>query len=167
MRATCFNNAVALNGTCLNAAVQMERTETPILTPAEHLGGHIAANFELLNVGKRGYLRPETTAGTFEAMSLRFESEAQMKKRLPYCMWQVGISFRDEAKPDTMRASKLRLVQFYQMEFQLFASHGSKAPYLEAALGELTKRYGGTADVADELLTTVRKRLIGTLMGLR
>ena len=135
----------------LNPAVQMERTETPVLTPGEHLEGHIAAKFELLNAGARGYLRPETTAGTFEAMRLRFESEAQMKKRLPYCMWQVGLSFRDEAKPDTMRASKLRLVQFYQMEFQLFAIHGSKAPYIEAALAELTNRYGGTADVADEL----------------
>jgi hypothetical protein len=137
----------------LNPAVQMERVETPILTPAEHLAGHIEAKFELLNAGARGYLRPETTAGTFEAMRMRmrFEGEAQMRKRLPFCMWQVGLSFRDEAKPDTMRTSKLRLVQFYQMEFQLFASHGSKAPYIEVALAELTKRYGGTADVADEL----------------
>ena len=135
----------------LNPAVQMERTETPILTPGDYLTSHIEAKFEMLNAGARGYLRPETTAGTFEAMRLRFESEAQMRKRLPYCMWQVGLSFRDEAKPDTMRASKLRLVQFYQMEFQLFASHGSKAPYIEEALRELTACYGGTADVADEL----------------
>jgi glycyl-tRNA synthetase (class II) len=129
----------------------MERTETPILTPASALQGHIEAKFDLINAGVRGYLRPETTAGTFEAMRLRFNQEAQMKKRLPFCMWQVGLSFRDEAKPDTMRASKLRLVQFYQMEFQLFASHGSKAPYIEAALDELTRVYGGVVVQADEL----------------
>lgn len=135
----------------LNPAVQMERTETPILTPAEQLSGHIEAKFNLIDAGRRGYLRPETTAGTFEAMRLRFKQEAQMKKRLPFCMWQVGLSFRDEEKPDTMRASKLRLVQFYQMEFQLFASHGSKAPYIESALAELTRVYGGMAVDADEL----------------
>ena len=135
----------------LNPAVQMERTETPILTPVEHLRGHVEAKFDLIDAGKRGYLRPETTAGTFEAMRLRFGQVEQMKKRLPFCMWQAGISFRDEAKPDTMRASKLRLVQFWQMEFQLFASHGSKAPYVEKALAELARVYGGEAVESDDL----------------
>lgn len=135
----------------LNSAVRMERIETPILTPAAHLSGHIEANFDLINTGFRGYLRPETTAGTFEAMRLKFENESQMRKRLPFCLWQVGLSFRDEEKPDTMRASKLRLVQFYQMEFQLFASHGSKAPYIESALEELVRMYGGVAEAACDL----------------
>lgn len=135
----------------LNPAVQMERTETPILTPADQLTGHIEAKFDLIDAGPRGYLRPETTAGTYEAMRLRFPQEAQIKKRLPFCMWQVGLSFRDEAKPDTMRASKLRLVQFYQIEFQLFVSHGSKAPYIDAALQALISAYGGTAIESDEL----------------
>lgn len=135
----------------LNPAVKFERVETPILTPASQLQGHIAAKFDLVGTEKRGYLRPETTAGTFEAMRLRWPQEAQMKKNLPLCMWQVGCSFRDEAKPDTMRASKLRLVQFYQMEFQLFCSHGTKAPYLERALEGLTRGYGGEVVVADEL----------------
>ena len=121
-----------------------------MLTPADKLQGHIDTGFELINAGHRGYLRPETTAGTYEAFAMRFQ-DAQAKKRLPYCMWQVGCSFRDEAKPDTMRASKLRLVQFYQMEFQLFASHGSKAPYIETALEMLTGMYGGQAVDADEL----------------
>ena len=134
----------------LNRAVQFERCETPILTPASQLEGHIKTGFELINAGERGYLRPETTAGTYEAFKLRFPPE-QIKKNLPYCMWQVGCSFRDEAKPDTMRASKLRLVQFYQIEFQLFTSEGTKAPYLESALDALTKRYGGTIVTADEL----------------
>jgi glycyl-tRNA synthetase (class II) len=90
-----------------------------------------------------GYLRPETTAGTYQAFEDRFPDAAMRRKRLPYCMWQVGCSFRDEKNADTMRATKLRLRQFYQMEFQLFASQGSMAPYLETALDRLVSLYGG------------------------
>lgn len=134
----------------LNSAVKMERVETPILTPANKLQSHIDVGFDLISAGERGYLRPETTAGTYEAFNLKFPPE-KIKKSLPYCLWQVGLSFRDEANAETMRASKLRLVQFYQMEFQLFASDGSKAPYIESALQTLVDMYGGEIVVADEL----------------
>lgn len=138
--------------TDLNPAVKMERCETPILTPADKLKGHIDSGFDLIGpCGTRGYLRPETTAGTFEAFALKYTDLNQMKKRLPYCMWQVGCSFRDEKNGETMRASKLRLVQFYQMEFQLFASNDTKANYIESALQCLTSVYGGVARPADEL----------------
>jgi hypothetical protein len=138
----------------LNPAVQMERCETPILTPEDRLKSHIETGFDLLaiDVGKKHmYLRPETTVGTFEAFAMRFPEEGPRKKRLPFCMWQVGCSFRDEKNAETMRATKLRLVQFYQMEFQLFASHGSMAPYLETALERLVALYGGEVRPADEL----------------
>lgn len=134
----------------LNPVVQMERCETPMLVPASYLQSHIDTGFELINAGTRGYLRPETTIGTYEAFKNKF-TPAQLKKRLPYCMWQVGCSFRDEVNPDTMRASKLRLVQFYQMEFQLFASHGSEAPYLGRALDALTRTYGGRMVIPEDL----------------
>jgi len=127
----------------LNHAVKMERCETPILTPADFLKSHIETGFELIETS-RGYLRPETTKGTYEAFKLRFPVN-ELKKKLPYCMWQVGCSFRDEKFSETMRASKLRLIQFYQMEFQLFASNGSAAPYLEKAIESLIKYYGGYA----------------------
>lgn len=135
----------------LNPAVKMQRVETPILTPASRLQSHIDVGFDLISAGERGYLRPETTAGTFEALNLLYPQESALKKLLPMCLWQVGCSFRDEANPDTMRASKLRLTQFYQMEFQLFASNGSMAPYLEAALEELVAAYGGEVVVAEDL----------------
>jgi glycyl-tRNA synthetase (class II) len=135
----------------LNPAVKMERIETPILTPGSYLEGHIKTGFELINAGERGFLRPETTAGTFEAFALKFPQAGQLKKQLPYCLWQVGKSFRDETNPETMRASKLRLVEFYQMEFQLFVSEGTKADYVSAALNSLVKRFGGSAIGADEL----------------
>lgn len=146
----------------LNPAVKMERCETPILTPADKLTSHVESGFDLIGTaptandigdkcGKHGYLRPETTIGTYEAFKLRFPDQSELKKRLPYCMWQVGCSFRDEQHGDTMRASKLRLVQFYQMEFQLFCSNGSKAPYIETALAILVKSFGGEIREADTL----------------
>jgi hypothetical protein len=134
----------------LNRAVRMHRVETPILTPADRLQSHIDVGFELINTGARGYLRPETTAGTFEAFGLMYENK-ELRKELPVCLWQVGLSFRDEKYSEAMRASKLRLVQFYQMEFQLFASEGSKAPYIESAIQALVDTYGGEIVVADEL----------------
>ena len=129
--------------TKLNPAVRLERIETPILTPPDLLRSHEEANFELISTGKRGYLRPETTAGTFYVMNQRFDNNEVSKKNFPHCLWQVGLSFRDEKNSETMRASKLRLVQFYQMEFQLFCMHGTKAPYLEKAIEELCKVYDG------------------------
>jgi len=125
----------------LNPAVTMIRVETPILTPAEHLGGHIKAGFELLGT-ERGYLRPETTAGTFAAFGAMFPQQAQRVKRLPMCLWQAGKSFRDEAHGETMRATKLRLREFWQQEFQLFCRPDTKADYIGAALEALTARFG-------------------------
>lgn len=129
----------------LNKAVRMERCETPMLVPAEYLQSHINTGFNLIKTeGDRGYLRPETTIGTYEAFKERFPQTSQLRNNLPFCMWQVGCSFRDEQMPETMRATKLRLIQFYQMEFQLFASKDTKAPYLLKALTALIKYYGGT-----------------------
>lgn len=135
----------------LNPAVRMARCETPVLVPALALASHIEAGFDLIGpCGERGYLRPETTAGTYAMFRRMFPQEAQALKATPFCLWQVGLSFRDEANPDTMRASKLRLVQFYQMEFQLFLRPGSHADYLGVAVGALARRYGGTyADAAE------------------
>ena len=134
----------------LNPSVKMRRCETPILTPPDYLKSHIDTGFNLIKAGE-SYLRPETTIGTYTAIDMDFPDKAAMKKWLPMCYWQVGCSFREESNPDTMRVSKLRLRQFYQMEFQLFASAGSKAPYLETALDLLVKNYGGSHKSADEL----------------
>lgn len=136
----------------INSAVKIERCETPILTPAKYLQSHIDNEFNLITTDKSElFLRPETTAGTFEIMEQKFPNKEQIQKQLPFCLWQVGCSFRDETNSETMRATKLRLKQFYQIEFQLFASQGSKAPYLEEALKALIKQYGGFAMAPDSL----------------
>ncbi len=147
----------------LNRAVRMVRVETPILTPAIKLQSHIDVGFELIET-TRGYLRPETTAGTFEAYNIL--NPVHSMKNLPLCLWQVGPSFRDEKKSETMRATKLRLVQFYQMEFQLFCGHDTKAPYIEKALEKLTNVYGGEIVEADELPHYSEKTLDWMMNGL-
>lgn len=144
----------------LNPRVRLERVETPVLTPSEHLQGHIESGFDLLPAGKMQasikncgplFLRPETTAGTFEAFRQDWPMQNQWPKVLPLCYWQAGKSFRDEKNPDTMRATKLRLREFWQMEFQLFCLPGTKADYIGSALTALVARYGGAVQEATEL----------------
>lgn len=164
--------------------IRFIRTETPILTPTSVLQHHIDTGFNLVPT-EDGFLRPETTAGTFESFRQDFpmikqdlkkfqESAADLReykrlekihivpmfddgppkvvvpKYLPICYWQAGKSFRTEAKADTMRASKLRLAEFWQIEFQLFCMKDTKADYLTAALEALTNRYGGVAQLVPD-----------------
>jgi len=136
--------------TGMNRAVRFRRVETPILTPANALGGHVAQGFPMLDT-KRGLMRPETTAGCINAFHALFPMKNQRAKQMPFCVWQFGKSFRDEDRPETMRASKLRLVEFHQLEFELFTDAGTKADYIGVALDALTKRFGGEAVDADEL----------------
>lgn len=132
----------------LNPAVKFRRVETPILTPDKYLTGHDAVGFPLVSTGLSGIvLRPETTAGTLEA----FRSMDVPKKMLPMCVWQHGKSFRNESNSETMRASKLRLREFWQLEFQLICSEGTQAPYLAESLDSLIDNFGGEKVIVDDL----------------
>lgn len=136
----------------LNSAIRFRRVETPVITPPSELHGHIKAGFPLFQLtdGKTidkqivtRLLRPETTAGSIAAFHLLYPMEQQRRKAMPICIWQMGKSFRNEANPETMRASRLRLIEFYQLEFELFAAADSRAPYISVALESLLKRFGG------------------------
>jgi len=129
--------------TNLNPAVQFARIESPIMTPLKYLEGHVNTGFPMLQINDKVALRPETTAGTIEVFHQMFPQKTQRMKRLPMCIWQVGKSFRDEDNPETMRATKLRLREFYQLEFQLFTSEGTKADYLMVAIKDLVGNFGG------------------------
>jgi hypothetical protein len=127
----------------LNRAIHLRQIETPIMTPEDQLKGHVVSGFDLIG-HDHGYLRPETTAGAYSVMSRMFPMMSQLKKNLPICLWQVGKSFRDEAKPDTMRATKLRLREFWQLEFELFTAEGTKCDYLKPVCDELCRVFGGS-----------------------
>lgn len=134
----------------LNPAIKFMRVETPILTPADYLQGHVKEGFPMLQC-ERGYLRPEIAGGCFEAFFDMFPNESQRKKKLPVCIWQVGKSFREEINPDTMRASKLRLCEFWQCEFELICSIDTKADYIVDGLAALVKRFGGDVVYPNDL----------------
>lgn len=147
----------------LNQSVKFRRVETPILTPDKYLVSHDAAGFPLVGTGLAGIvLRPETTAGTLEA----FLNMNVPKKMLPMCVWQHGKSFRNEANSETMRASKLRLREFWQLEFQLICSEGTKAPYLAEAIDSLIDNFGGEKVVVDDLPHYSRMTLDWEIKGI-
>jgi len=127
----------------VNPAVRFRRVETPILTPAAALQGHLDEGFPVISAGDRGLLRPETTAGCVAALHAMLPLESQRRKAMPLCVWQLGKSFREEANAKTMRATHLRLTEFYQLEFELFAAEGTRADYIMEALKALTGRFGG------------------------
>jgi len=161
-RAALIREIPALIGAAwrgLNHRIRLERVETPCLLPASVLQSHINAGFDLIPAKEGHYLRPETTAGTFEAFRQDWPHKNQWAKVLPLCYWQAGKSFRDEKKGETMRASKLRLREFWQMEFQLFCLPDTKADYIKAALDALLARYGGSYVPADELPHYSRRTL--------
>ncbi|MEM6260468.1 MAG: aminoacyl--tRNA ligase-related protein [Planctomycetota bacterium] len=152
--------------TGMNRAVRFRRVETPTLTPASNLAGHIAEGFPMLDT-KRGMLRPETTAGCIAAFHSMFPMSNQRAKNMPYCIWQFGKSYRDEERPDTMRASKLRLVEFHQLEFELFADAGTRADYIGKAIHALSGRFGGEIlDAADDLPHYSKRTLDWHINGL-
>lgn len=151
--------------TGMNPAVRFCRVETPTLTPASSLEGHLAAGFPMLDT-KRGVLRPETTAGCIAALHAMFPMANQRAKRMPFCVWQAGKSYREETNPESMRASKLRLVEFWQLEFELFAAADSKADYIGNAMNALVERFGGEVVAADELPHYSRRTLDWHIDGL-
>ncbi len=150
----------------INPAIRFARVETPVLTPQKALAGHVGTGFPMLAAGARGLLRPETTAGCVAAFEAMFPMESQRRKRLPFCVWQAGKSFRDESNPETMRASKLRLVEFWQLEFELFAAADTKADYIGPAVDALVRAYGGESVRADELPHYSRRTVDWEIGGL-
>lgn len=126
----------------MNDVVKFYRVETPVLTPGSELRGHLEAEFQMLSC-QRGYLRPEIAGGCFAAFFDMFPQVEQRQKKLPICIWQAGKSFREEINPDTMRASKLRLCEFWQLEFELICSESTQADYMgkgiEAILNHFRK----------------------------
>ena len=122
----------------MNAAWRIYRTEGPCLTPPNLIGesytdddifvtNHQAGNAALC-------LRAETTTSTFAAAR-------QIGGKKPLCVWQVGKSFRRELS-DGATASKLRFLEFTQLEFQCIYSTSTKADYREALIALVEREVG-------------------------
>ncbi len=123
----------------LNRGIDFVRVETPCLIPQQIAQPHIDAKFPLWQVAWKQdtdalipeevtgfYLRPESTHCTYAMFRELYPESLRLKKVLPLCLWQAGLSFRVE-QDKTFR--NLRFKQFYQMEFQLAYAEGTKADY--------------------------------------
>lgn len=124
----------------VNKSITFERAETPMLLKPDLLRSHIEENFELIRAGKY-YLRPETTKGLYLCLE---------GKKLPYCVWQVGKSYRDE-KFGKFRFDNLRFREFYQQEFELAYNEGTKADYMECVQEAFCKEFGMFARIPHDL----------------
>lgn len=118
----------------LNRAIAFQRIETPCLVPKSIVQDHIDDNFELYQVADGLYLRPESTKGTFLMFSEVFPQESHLRKNLPFCLWQSGLSFRVE---QDKTFANLRFKQFYQLEFQIAYAEGTMADYHRCAINSM------------------------------
>ena len=134
----------------LNPSICFTRVETPVLVPGDIVASHVDAKFPLWKAASSDdalFLRPESTNGTYEMFHVLFPQKPQLAKRLPLCLWQVGLSFRVEQDKSFKH---LRFKQFYQMEFQLAYAEGTKADYHShavAAMQKILARYFPACDV--------------------
>lgn len=141
----------------LNRGIDFVRIETPCLIPQEIAQPHIDAQFPLWKVSDQSeqpdaietdlWLRPESTHCTYAMFRELYPESLRLKKVLPLCLWQSGLSFRvEQDKP----FRNLRFKQFYQLEFQLAYAKGTKADYhahavesvMTKILGVLFPRWG-------------------------
>lgn len=138
-----INRIVQDTITKINKNIKFTRVETSILTPESVLESHIIAKMNMFSTTETDlYLRPETTSGTYNAFDAMFPNNNQKLVNLPMCIWQAGKSFRHE-KNEGARASKLRLFEFYQLEFQVLCPDGTKANYILPVLEKLIQFFGG------------------------
>ncbi len=131
----------------LNRGIDFVRVETPCLIPQQIAQPHVDAEFPLWQVAWKQdtdalvpqeetgfYLRPESTHCTYAMFRELYPENLRLKKVLPLCLWQAGLSFRVE-QDKTFR--NLRFKQFYQMEFQLAYAEGTKADYHAHAVNSM------------------------------
>ena len=125
----------------LNRGIDFIRIETPCLIPQSIAQPHLDASFALWEVSNKDeearlWLRPESTHCTYAMFRELFPESSRLKKVLPLCLWQVGLSFRVE-QDKTFR--NLRFKQFYLMEFQLAYAPGTMADYHAHAVAAMKK----------------------------
>lgn len=116
-----------------NKAWSMIQIEAPILTP-KHLLSKSYADNDIWCQDEELALRPETTPGSYTYATALIESHSSI--RLPFCVWQVGKSFRREQN-NVLR--NVRLKEFYQQEFQCFYAADTKNDYHSVVLASVAK----------------------------
>lgn len=124
----------------LNQMWRTMRIEAPFMMPSTEMSASYTRDdvFFLQDApgGDNDYvLRPETTNGTYKMAEILMKEGAV---RPPFCLWQIGPSFRRE-NTDGATAAKLRFNQFNQLEFQLICSADTKVDFPTALRDKLVK----------------------------
>lgn len=106
----------------INKAFDIFQIEAPLLTPSGLINPQYTSEdvFQLEDLT----LRPETTMGSYSYA--QYLLSTHKKVQLPICVWQHGKSFRNE---QDQVVKNMRLKEFYQLEFQIIYSFGTKADY--------------------------------------
>lgn len=128
----------------LNPAWSFARVEGPILAPrGEISSAYSDADLFTTNhigLGAELCLRAETTQSSYAAA-------AYLRMKPPFCVWQAGKSFRRELN-DGASASKLRFLEFWQLEFQCIYRLDTHADYRAAVMPLVSReieRFTGAA----------------------
>lgn len=108
-----------------NRAFEFIQIEAPCLTPREQINPQYTA--EDIYIIDDITLRPETTMGSY----VYARDLLNQKARLPLVIWQHGKSFRREQDQAT---KKMRLKEFYQLEFQCIYSANTANDYSLAVI---------------------------------
>ena len=111
-----------------NPAWRMMQIEAPILTPQDLISKNYTAD-DVFYQDAGLVLRPETTPGSYAYASYLLDTHSGVTP--PFCVWQVGKSFRREQDNVT---KNMRLKEFYQQEFQCIYSADTKNDYHAAVL---------------------------------
>lgn len=121
-----FNMGAILRAT--NPAWHVMQIEAPLLTPRPFVNPNY--DVEDMYIIEDLVLRPETTPGSYmAARTLLDDTNSGVKP--PFCIWQVGKSFRRE---QDQPLTHMRLKEFYQQEFQCIYTEDSANDYYAAVL---------------------------------
>lgn len=117
-----------------NRAWEIERTEGPVMMPRHTVSNSYGSDdiweFRPHDENESALVaRPETTASTYAWMMHRLSVHPQA--RIPYCVWQVGKSFRAE-RDNVLK--NMRLKEFHQMEFKCAYTVDTANDYQEGCL---------------------------------
>ena len=112
-----------------NRAWEFVQIEAPLLTPTELLSASYTDE-DRWGFDRAGLsLRPETTPGSYAYLQHLLNTHTRHKP--PFCVWQVGKSFRRE---QDQPYKYMRLKEFYQQEFQCLYTADTLNDYHSAVL---------------------------------
>lgn len=133
----------------INRAFVMMRCETPCLVNSAYIDSEYFKNSGyIFNVDNEPLaLRPETTAGIYKMAKYIMNPHHYISYKPPFCLWQVGKSFRNE---QDKTYKHIRLKEFYQLEFEIFYTKDTKADYPKLL-------YPVVKDILENELYTVMK----------